>query len=91
MKLLRRVLLGILILFAAFVIFLVGSIIVDYAIGSDRLNAIAYTTVPGLDGSPDVRAYVAKPERVGPFPTVIMIHEFWGLNEAMVSKADLLA
>ena len=91
MKLLRRVLLGILILFAAFVIFLVGSIIVDYAIGSDRLNAIANTTVPGLDGSPDVRAYVAKPEGVGPFPTVIMIHEFWGLNEAMVSKADLLA
>jgi carboxymethylenebutenolidase len=38
-----------------------------------------------------VRAYVAKPEGNGPFPTVIMIHEFFGLNADIVSKADLLA
>ena len=46
---------------------------------------------PAPVSAPDVRAYVAKPEGEGPFPTVIMIHEFWGLNQSIVSKADLLA
>ena len=91
MKLLKRVLLGILILIVAFIVLLAGSIAVDYAMGRDRLDNIANVTVPGTDGGPDVRAYVAKPEGEGPFPTVIMIHEFWGLNEPIISKVDLLA
>lgn len=91
MKLLRRVLLGILIFFVAFVLFLAGSILVDFAIGGSRVDNIANVTIRGVNGGPDVRAYVAKPEGNGPFPTVIMIHEFWGLNDAIISKADLLA
>src|SRR5215213_117034 len=91
MKLLKRVLLVILILLVAFMVLLAGSILVDYAIGGDRLNAIANVTIPGKNGGPDVRAYVARPQGDGPFPMVIMIHEFWGLNESIVSKADLLA
>ncbi len=91
MKLFKRVLLGILILFAALVIFLAGSVVVDYAIGGDRLDSVTNTTVSGINGGADVRAYVAKPEGDGPFPVVIMIHEFYGLNESIVSKADLLA
>jgi carboxymethylenebutenolidase len=90
MKLLKRVLLGILILLVAFIVLLAGSIAVDYAVGGDRLDNIANMTIPGTNGGPDVHAYVAKPEGEGPFPTVIMIHEFWGLNESIVSKADLL-
>jgi carboxymethylenebutenolidase len=91
MKLLKRVLLGILILLVAFIVLLAGSIAFDYAIGRDRLENIANVTVPGANGGPDVRAHVAKPEGQGPFPTVIMIHEFWGLNESITGKADLLA
>ena len=91
MRLLKRVLLGILVLVPAFIIFLAGSIALDYAIGRNRLDSIANVTIPGTGGAPDVRAYVAQPEGEGPFPTVIMIHEFWGLNESIVSKADLLA
>ena len=91
MRLLKRVLLVILVLVAAFILFLAGSIAVDYALGADRLDSIANITIPGTGEAPDVRAYVAQPEGEGPFPTVIMIHEFWGLNEAIVSKADLLA
>lgn len=91
MKLLRRVLLGILIFLVALVVLLSGSIAVDYALGGDRLDKVANVTIPGTNGGPDVRAYVAKPEGQGPFPTVIMIHEFWGLNESIVGKADLLA
>ena len=91
MKIFKRVLLGILILFAALVAFLVASVVVDYAIDADRLEKVTNTTIPGMNGRPDVRAYVATPEGAGPFPAVIMIHEFYGLNESMVSKADLLA
>ncbi len=91
MKTLKKVLLGILIVVAAFIVFLVGSIVVDSLIGANRLDAVTNTTIPGVNGGPDVRAYVATPEGEGPFPTVIMIHEFFGLNESIVSKADLLA
>jgi carboxymethylenebutenolidase len=91
MKRIRKILLGIAIGLAALVVLLVGSILVDYVIGGDWLDNVANTTITGLDGEPDVRAYVAKPEGEGPFPAVIMIHEFWGLNESIVGKADLLA
>ena len=91
MRLLKKVLLGFLILLVVIVVLLAGSVIVDSALGADRLDNIANTTIPGANGGPDVRAYVAKPEGEGAFPTVIMIHEFWGLNESIVGMADLLA
>jgi carboxymethylenebutenolidase len=91
MKLLKRVLLGVLVFFVGFVALLIGSIAVDYALGADRLDSVANATIPAINSGPDVRAYVAKPDGAGPFPTVIMIHEFYGLNQSIVSKADLLA
>ena len=91
MKRLKRVLLGILILFISLIVFVTGSIAVDALAGADRLDNLANTIIPGSGGVPDVRAYVAQPEGEDPFPTVIMIHEFWGLNESITSLADLLA
>jgi carboxymethylenebutenolidase len=91
MKTLKKVLLGILIFVGAVVAFLVGSVIIDSITGANRLDEVTNVTIPGTNGGPDVRAYVAKPDGEGPFPTVIMIHEFFGLNESIVSKADLLA
>ena len=91
MRLIKRVLLGILVLVVAFILFLAGSVALDYAVGTGRLDEIANLTIPGTGEAPDVRAYVVQPEGEGPFPTVIMIHEFWGLNQSIVSKADLLA
>lgn len=91
MRIFRRVLLGIVILLAVFAVFLAGSILVDSAIDGGRLDGVTNTTIPGTNGGPDVRAYMAKPAGDGPFPAVIMIHEFFGLNESIVSKADLLA
>ncbi|HEX5838361.1 MAG TPA: dienelactone hydrolase family protein [Anaerolineales bacterium] len=91
MKLLKRILLGLLILFAALVVFLAGSILVDSLADGGRLEGVTNTTIPGAAGGPDVRAYVARPAGEGSYPAVIMIHEFYGLNESIVSKADLLA
>jgi carboxymethylenebutenolidase len=70
--------------------FLAISIVLDGRGSAERLDSVANTTIPG-NGGPDVRAYVAKPSTPGPHPVVVMVHEFWGLNPDIVSKADLLA
>jgi len=91
MKTVKRILLSLLGLVMGLVILLAGSIAIDFALGGERINAVTNTTIPGQNGGPDVRAYVAIPPGDGPFPVVIMIHEFFGLNESIVGKADGLA
>ena len=91
MRILKRILLVILGIVIGFVILLAGSIAVDYAIGGRRINAVTNTSIPGQNGGPEVRAYVAIPKGNGPFPVVIMIHEFFGLNQSIVGKAEGLA
>jgi carboxymethylenebutenolidase len=91
MKIAKRILLGLLGLVMGLVVLLVGSIAIDFVVGEERINAVTNTTIPGQNGGPDVRAYVAAPPGIGPFPAVIMIHEFYGLNESIVGKAEGLA
>jgi carboxymethylenebutenolidase len=91
LKTLQRILLGLGAILLIFVIFLAGSIAVDYLIGGDRLREVTNTNIPGAHSGPGVAAYVARPDGDGPFPVVIMIHEFYGLNESIVGKADGLA
>lgn len=91
MKTFKRIVLGLLAVLALLILAIPLSIFVDGLVGGRRVEALTNTTIPGVNGAPDVRAYVAKPEGEGPFPTVIMIHEFYGLRESIVSKADLLA
>lgn len=91
MKTFKRILLGLLAVLAILILLIPLSIFGDALVGGNRIEALTNTTIPGVNGAPDVRAYVAVPEGEGPFPTVIMIHEFFGLNESITSKADLLA
>jgi len=91
MKIVKWILIGTLSLALVLALFLAGSVAVDYAIGGGRIEAVTNTTIPGMSGAPDVRAYVATPQGEGPFPVVIMIHEFFGLNQSIVGKADGLA
>jgi carboxymethylenebutenolidase len=42
-------------------------------------------------GSEQVVAYLAKPKGQGPFPALVVIHEWWGLNDQIRGMADLLA
>jgi len=85
-----RVIGAVLALILALALFLGVSIQVDGRRAAERIGRVSNTTIAGLEG-PDVPAYVASPEGPGPYPTVIMVHEFWGLNPDIVSKADLLA
>jgi carboxymethylenebutenolidase len=91
MKIFKRFLAWIGIILAATILFFPISIFIDSLLGANRLDTLANTTISGTNGSPAVRAYVAKPEGAGPFPTVIMIHDFYGLSDKLISKADLLA
>ena len=91
MKIVKRVLVSLLVIVMGLVVILAGSIGIDYAIGKERIYTVTNTTIPGQNGGPDVRAYVASPPGDGPYPVVIMIHEFYGLNESIVGKAEGLA
>jgi carboxymethylenebutenolidase len=91
LKLLKRVLLGLVAILVLLVLFLASSIIIDAWVGRGRIQAVTNTTISGINGSPDVGAFVARPPGDGPFPVVILIHEFFGLNESIVGKAKGLA
>lgn len=91
MKWLKRIGLGLLVIILSLIVIVGLSIIVDGLIGSERIDSVTNVTIPGINGGPDVKAFVAKPEGTGPFPVVIMIHEFFGLNESIVGKAEGLA
>ncbi len=90
MRVVIRILVGLVGILLVAVIGLGIAVAVDRAQGGGRLAAVANTTVAGTTG-PDVAAYVARPAGPGPHPAVIMIHEFWGLRPDVVDKADLLA
>ena len=91
MRILKRIAMITVVVIVGFVLLIAGSIAVDVVMGSQRIKVVSNTTIPGQKGSPDVRAFVAYPEGKGPFPAVIMIHEFYGLNESIVGKAKGLA
>ena len=91
MRFLRRLLFVVLAGMGTLILFLVVSVAVDFAVGGRRLKAVSNTLIPGQNGSPDVKAYVAVPDGPGPFPAVIMVHEFFGLNRSITGKADGLA
>ena len=90
MKVVKRILLGLVVFIVGLLVLLFGSIIVDGFFGQSRLEPITNMSMPTADGA-TMRAYLAKPEGPGPHPAVIMIHEFYGLRPEMVGKAEALA
>jgi carboxymethylenebutenolidase len=90
MKLLKPILLGLLVTLGACAVVLVASVAVDALAGGGRVAAMANMQLPNAAGDP-VAAYLARPQGEGPFPAVIMLHEFWGLRPELLGKADALA
>lgn len=91
MKTLKRLFLTLCLILLALILFFPLSIFIDALIGKDRIKNLANTVISSQDNLPNVYAYIAKPQGDGPFPVVIMIHEFYGLNDKLISKANLLA
>lgn len=91
MKNLKRLFLTLCLLLLALILFIPLSIIIDTLRTKGKVETISNIIINGTNNTPDVYAYVAKPQGEGPFPVIIMIHEFYGINESIISKADLLA
>ena len=89
MKLLKRIIVGLLVAVVALVGGVALSIPLGWWVGGD-IEAITNVQIPNPNG-PDIAAFVARPEGEGPSPAVIMIHEFWGLREDITGKAETLA
>jgi carboxymethylenebutenolidase len=89
MKWIKRIVLGVIGLIAALILILAGFIVYDANFGqsSTGLTNITYENSEGET----LRGYLAEPEGEGPFPAVLLIHEWWGLNEGIVVMADALA
>jgi carboxymethylenebutenolidase len=86
----RNLLLGILAAALLLVLVMVGIIAFDSIFPAQRATDFTNVTYPGVNGVA-LQGYLAAPSGEGPFPAVLMIHEFYGLNEGIVKKADLLA
>ena len=89
MKWIKRILLGI-VTFLGIVILLFAVIIVfDSIFGTDSSEYANVTFTD--DAGNELHGYLAQPEGEGPFPAVLLIHEWWGFNEGMTVLADALA
>jgi len=89
MTALRRSLLALAVALVVVAVGVAVSIPFDGWLNRDRVAALTNAVA---DGATPVAVYLARPAVAeGPLPVVVMIHEFWGLNEALLSKADLLA
>jgi carboxymethylenebutenolidase len=71
------------------VVLFAGIILFDSLVGTDtaEFTNVTYTDQDGTE----LIGYLAQPEGAGPFPGVLLIHEWWGLNEGMTILADALA
>lgn len=54
-------------------------------------TAVATQWVSYESGADTVHAVVALPEGKGPFPAIILVHEWWGLNDWVQANAKKLA
>ncbi|MGH9805278.1 MAG: dienelactone hydrolase family protein [Candidatus Acidiferrales bacterium] len=59
--------------------------------GKGLAASAAGETVSYASGSETVSGYLVKPEGAGPFPAVVVIHEWWGLNDQVKGEAEKLA
>jgi len=85
----KRIGLAFLALVLIIILLFAGTILFDSLFGSDTAD---YTNVTYKDAAgQELLGYLAQPEDPGPHPAVLLIHEWWGLNEGMTVLADALA
>jgi len=85
----RRILVGMLVVVGILLAGIAGIIGLDSAFGASAED-YANVTFTAEDGTTLV-GYLAQPTGDGPFPGVLMVHEWWGLNAEITEMADELA
>ena len=88
-KWVKRILSWLLVLLLILVAIPVGIILFDALFGDSSTNYtnVTYQNADGLT----LHGYLAEPEGEGPHPSILLIHEWWGLNPGMIVLADALA
>lgn len=72
---------------ACSVLVLLGCVSLEDAVTTPPETNVSYVSADGTQ----IDSYLAVPDGEGPFPAVVMIHEWWGLNEDITILADALA
>jgi carboxymethylenebutenolidase len=54
-------------------------------------TAVETSTVEFKGGAGSIKGYLARPKGDGPFPGVVVIHEWWGLSDWVKQNAERLA
>ena len=71
------------------VLLLLGWHVCGYA-GEDLVKGSA-GKVSYIPAKPAIKGYIALPPGEGPFPALVVIHEWWGLNDNIKQEADRFA
>ena len=66
---------------------LAGCVSLDDAVTTPPETNLTYESTDGTE----LQGFLAVPDGEGPFPAVLMIHEWWGLNEDVVIMARALS
>lgn len=85
----KRIVLVVVGLVGLLILILAGFILFDAATGTSSTE-LTNVTYQGFDGE-TLHGYLAVPEGPGPHPAILLIHEWWGLNEGITVLADALA
>jgi carboxymethylenebutenolidase len=89
MKWVKRILLAVAALLLLLIALFAGAVIFDSIFGDDTAD-FANVEYEAEDGQ-QLYGYLATPEGPGPHPGILLIHEWWGLNEGITVLADALA
>ncbi|MFM8323148.1 MAG: dienelactone hydrolase family protein [Chloroflexota bacterium] len=90
MKWVKRILLGAVGVIGLAVLAIAGVVAFDSLFPAQTAADFTNVSYPGTDGR-RLGAYLARPQGPGPFPAVLLVHEFYGINADIIKKADLLA
>jgi carboxymethylenebutenolidase len=89
MRILFRILGGLLVALIAVVLAIVVSVPIDRLLNRGKVTTMTNTVITA--SSSEVNAFVVSPPGAKKFPAIIMVHEFWGLKPEIVGKAEALA
>ena len=89
MKIIKRMILIVLGLGFLVILLFAGTIFYDSFFGHNtaEFSNITYTNANGEE----LLGYLALPDGPGPYPGILLIHEWWGLNEGITILAEALA
>lgn len=89
MKWLRRIFWGFTAVLILILLISGGIILYEdwFGTSSTEWTNVTYSDAEGTE----LRGYLAQPDEPGVYPAVLLIHEWWGLNEGMTVLADALA